>query len=49
MDLEFQERLLHGDCLETMGFQAVLEESKEALVVGCEQTLILSLSYVFFP
>lgn len=29
LDLESQERLLHGNCLETMGFQAVLEEAKK--------------------
>lgn len=29
LDLESQERLLHRNCLETMGFQAVLEEAKK--------------------
>lgn len=29
LDQESQERLLHGNCLETMSFQAVLKEAKK--------------------
>lgn len=29
LDQESQERLLHGNYLETMGFQAVLKEAKK--------------------
>lgn len=46
LDLESQERLLHGYSLETMGFQAVLEEGKKQ---EWEMWANPNFVYVFFP